>query len=113
MRKASHCCARWACRSGSRRKDGHLSQNCQRPQTGSDPAEISTGQSREEAWHRKTAHPSSQPLLALRTAACVPAEIRRLPPVFPPTRAEWGDRRRDQGELVTSLKEVYDERSHC
>ena len=44
--------------------------------------------------------PPPQPLLALRAAARLSAQVRAVPAVLPPARAERRDSRRDQGELV-------------
>ena len=55
-----------------------------------------------KAKNAQTSVPAPQPLLALRTAARIPAQVRHLPPLLPQARAEWRDSGRDQGELVGS-----------
>ena len=54
----------------------------------------------QQGQDAQAAVPAPQPLLALRPAARLSAQVRHLPAVLPPTRAERRDSRRDQGELV-------------
>ncbi len=73
-----------------RKTDGYYRQDRERPETGEGP----------ESEDAEAAMPASQPLLALRTSARLPAQVWHLPPVLPPARPERRDPRRDQGELV-------------
>ena len=96
--------ARWECRSGSssrRKREMTMATTAKiaKDIKLEDPPRVAAAKARKRP-ECQAAVPAPQPLLALRPPARVPAQVRHLPFVLPPTGAERRDSRRGEGELV-------------
>ena len=65
-------------------------------------AMATTAKIAKEAEDAEVQGPAAQPLQALRPAARLPAQVRAVPPLFPPARARRGHRGRDEEQLVSA-----------
>ena len=90
----------WGCRSAHEQGSGFRVSSCEEKEFMATTAKRVKGRTSKP----KFSIAQAQPLLALRTPARVPAQVRHLPPVLPRAGAAGRDSRRVEVELVDSLR---------